>query len=308
MTLLLPMAGWTHVPEVDLLADVASALVLLGGGVLVFRSFRQRYLLWWIFGWASYVIYRSSSDLLDVTRSPAAALAISQSAFIVAVTLFAGAVFQYVRRFQLMIPVVILAGITLELTILQYSLWPGSHGLMLAIQILYRVITFTAAVQLMKYSLGRREVGSWLMALMLCLIHMDTAITHGHPMETADTVVDTILGLSVLIIVLEESKAKARRLEVLNRITDAIAKAQECSPMVMAVMLELKDLLGARAVWFRLLEGDVLRLQQGVGVSEEFAEEHRDSDTRFGHGASLIRAGSAIFWIARTRCRWCVRR
>ena len=294
MTLLLPMAGWTHVPEVDLLADVASALVLLGGGVLVFRSFRQRYLLWWIFGWASYVIYRSSSDLLDVTRSPAAALAISQSAFIVAVTLFAGAVFQYVRRFQLMIPVVILAGITLELTILQYSLWPGSHGLMLAIQILYRVITFTAAVQLMKYSLGRREVGSWLMALMLCLIHMDTAITHGHPMETADTVVDTILGLSVLIIVLEESKAKARRLEVLNRITDAIAKAQECSPMVMAVMLELKDLLGARAVWFRLLEGDVLRLQQGVGVSEEFAEEHRDSDTRFGHGASLIRAGSAI--------------
>ena len=142
--------------------------------------------------------------------------------------------------------------------------------------------------------MGRGEVGPWLMALMLCLIHMDTAITQGHPLETADMVVDTLLGLSLLIIVLEESKAKARRLEVLNRITDAIAKAQECSPMVMAVMLELKDLLGASAVWFRLLEGDVLRLQQAVGVSEKFAEEHRDSDTRFGHGASLIRAGSAI--------------
>ena len=177
MTLLLPMAGWTHVPEVDLLADMASALVLLGGGVLVFRSFRQRYLLWWIFGWASYVIYRSSSDLLDLTRSPAVALAISQSAFIVAVTLFAAAVFQYVRRFQLMIPVVILAGITLELTILQYSYWPGNLGLMLAIQILYRVITFWAAIKLVRYSLGRGEVGPWLMALMLCLIHMDTAIT-----------------------------------------------------------------------------------------------------------------------------------
>jgi PAS domain S-box-containing protein len=294
MTLLLPMAGWAHVPEVDLLADVASALVLLGGGVLVFRSFRQRHLLCWIFGWASYVIYRGSSDGLNGVRGPSLTAAISQIAFIVAITLFAAAVLQYARRFRLMIPLVIVAGIIVELIILQQSFWPSSYRLLLAIQILYRVITFTAAIQLVKYSLGRREIGPWLMALMLCLIHMDTPITQGHPLESADVVIDTLLGLSLLIVVLEESKMKAGRLEVLNRITDAIAKSQECSPMIMAVMLELKDLLGAKAVWFRLLEGDVLRLQQCVGVSEDFARAHRDSDTRFGHGAALVKAGSAI--------------
>jgi PAS domain S-box-containing protein len=294
MTLLLPMAGWAHVPELDLLAEMASALVLLGGGVLVFRSFRQRYLLCWIFGWASYVIYRGSSDGLDGVRSLSAALAISQIAFVVAITLFASAVLLYSRRFRLMIPIVTLAGIIVELVILQFSFWPDSHGLMLAVQISYRIITFTAAIQLVRYSGGRREIGPWLMALMLCLLHMDTPITQGHPLESADVVIDTLLGLSLLIMVLEESKTKARRLEVLNRITDSIAKAQECSPMVRSVMLELKDLLGARAVWFRLLEGDVLRLQQSVGVSEKFAQQHRDSDTRFGHGAALVRAGSAI--------------
>ncbi len=296
MTLFLPMAGWAHVPELDLLADMASALVLLGGGVLVFRSFRQRYLLCWIFGWASYVLYRGSSDGLDGVRSAGVWLAISQVAFVVAITLFASAVLLYARRFRLTIPLVVLAGIVVELIILQFSFWPSSHALMLAVQILYRVITFTAAIQLVRYSLGRREIGPWLMALMLCLIHMDTAITQGHPLESADVVIDTLLGLSLLILVLEESKTKAQRLEVLNRITDATAKAQECSGMVMAVMLELKDLLGAKAVWFRLLEGDVLRLQQSVGVSEQFVQQHRDSDTRFGHGAALVRAGSAILF------------
>ena len=193
-----------------------------------------------------------------------------------------------------MIPIVILAGITLELTILQYSFWPSSHGLMLAIQILYRVITFWAAVQLMKYSLGRREVGPWLMALMLCLIHMDTVITQGHPLETADMVVDTLLGLSLLIIVLEESKAKARRLEVLNRITDAIAKAQECSPMVMAVMLELKIYSEPVRCGFVCSKGTCSdcnsRLASRKNLQKSIAIRIRAS----GMERRFIRAGSAI--------------
>jgi PAS domain S-box-containing protein len=294
MTLVLGMLGWTHVPEVDLLADMASALVLLGGGLLVFRSFRQRYLQWWIFGWASFVIYRLNSDAVGLSSSPVVVLAISQSAFVVAVMLFAGAVFLYLRQYRLLIPATALCGFVIELIILQSSFWPHSTGLMVAIQILYRVISFTAGVQLLRYSLGRKEVGAWLMALMMFAIHMDTSLTQGHALQSADVVIETLLGLSLLIIVLEDSKAKGRRLEVLNRITDAIAKAQECEPMIMAAMLELKDLLGAQAVWFRLLEGDVLRLQHSVGVSERFLQEHRDSDTRSGHGATIVRAGSAI--------------
>ena len=221
-------------------------------------------------------------------------LGISQCAFVVAVMLFAGAIFLYLREYRLLIPAVILCGIIVELIILQFSFWPYSTGLMLAIQILYRVISFTAGVQLLRYSMGRNEVGSWLMALMMFAVHMDTPLTQGHALQSADVVIETLLGLSLLIIVLEDSTAKARRLEVLNRITDAIANAEECGPMIKAVMLELKALLGARAVWFRSLEGDVLRLQQSVGVSEDFVREHRDSDTRFGHGATIVRAGSAI--------------
>ena len=294
MTLVLPMPGGTHVPEADLLADVASALVLLGGGLLIFRYFQQRYLQWWIFGWASFVIYRVNSDAVGLMNGPTVGLGVSQCAFVIAVTLFSAAIFQYLRQYRLLIPAVVLCGIIVELIILQFSFWPHSASLMLAIQILYRVISFTAGVQMLRYSMGRKEVGSWLLALMMFAIHMDTPLTQGHVLQSADVVIETLLGLSLLIIVLEDSKAKARRLEVLNRITDAIAKAQECGPMTKVVMLELKDLLGARAVWFRSLEGDVLRLQQSVGVSEDFVREHRDSDTRFGHGATIIRAGSAI--------------
>ena len=103
MALVPPISGWMYVPEVDLLADLASILVLVGGGVLIFRTFRERYLLWWIFGWASFVIYEVSNDTFAIGPGSLTATAVSQIAFIVAVTLFSGAIFLYLRRIRLLI-------------------------------------------------------------------------------------------------------------------------------------------------------------------------------------------------------------
>ncbi len=289
MALVPPISGWMYVPEVDLLADLASILVLVGGGVLIFRTFRERYLLWWIFGWASFVIYEVSNDTFAIGPGSLTATAVSQIAFIVAVTLFSGAIFLYLRRIRLLIPSVLIAGLTCEIIIIQYSLSPNSYGLMLSVQILYRVISFSAGVLLVRYSFGRHEIGAWVMAVMMFMIHMDSPITQGHPLQAADVVVQTLLGLSLLFVVLEDSREKARRLAVLNRITDAVANAQDYGSMATAVIIELQELLGAKAAWFRLLEGDILRLKQYVGVSDEFVRDHSDSDTRDGHGAKLIR-------------------
>ena len=68
--------------------------------------------------------------------------------------------------------------------------------------------------------------------------------------------VDLILGMSMLLVVFDDSKMRTRRLAVINALTTTITRSQQHGPMMATALEELKGLMRAKAAWFRLLEGD----------------------------------------------------
>src|SRR5581483_9900359 len=85
-----------------LLAEQSVALLMLAGSLLVFRTFRERYLLLWILGWLAYFV--SQGTLLGTSAEPRYVVAISHAEFVLAICLFAAAVFQYTHSPRLIMP------------------------------------------------------------------------------------------------------------------------------------------------------------------------------------------------------------
>jgi two-component system NtrC family sensor kinase len=75
----------------------------------------------------------------------------------------------------------------------------------------------------------------------------------------------------MLLIVFDESRARTRRLAVVNALTTSIAKATQSGPMLLTALEELKKLMKARAAWFRLQESeDRMVIVQQIGLSPAF--------------------------------------
>ena len=73
----------------------SAALVILAAGLLVFRTFRERYLLIWILGWLAYFVSNWTIHHPGVDPNSRYAIAISQSQFVLALCMFSAAVFVY---------------------------------------------------------------------------------------------------------------------------------------------------------------------------------------------------------------------
>ena len=80
-------------------------------------------------------------------------------------------------------------------------------------------------------------------------------------------------GLSMLLIVFDDSRMRMRRLGVLNALTTTITRSQQHGPMMETALEELKTLMGAKAAWFRLLDGDKLVLATQIGLSPDYVRD-----------------------------------
>jgi two-component system NtrC family sensor kinase len=82
---------------------------------------------------------------------------------------------------------------------------------------------------------------------------------------------DLLLGLGMLFIVFDDSRARTERLGVLNSLTTAIARTQQHGPMMQSALDELKKVMSAKAAWFRPGETDqTVAITNYVGVSSDF--------------------------------------
>ena len=254
-------------------AESFAVLALLAASLLVFRTFRERYFLAWIVGWLAYVIYRVPVILTSPGISPPRVL--SDLSFLLAVFLFSTAVLLYSEAPKLVLPsaaVAALAGVTLVMR----SLWqPHSVWLLWSPDILVHMITAVAALQLLRYSWGKWTAGPWILAAALVLLHSQDSWLARHFLFAIDLPIDLLLGVSMLMMVFDESRLRALRLSVVNHLATAIAQAQDANSMLMVALQELKQLMGARAAWFRALEGEQMVLSQNVGLRVEFLKTHR---------------------------------
>jgi two-component system NtrC family sensor kinase len=272
----------------EVLAEGSGILVLIAGAILIYRTFQEKYLFLWIIGWIFYLTYREWEFVAESALDPRIWLLLSHSAFVCATAILVISVLLYTNSKSFLLPISAAAAGTVALVAIRIYGFPNSLLLMLAVHLGYRVMTLAGAIQLARFNRGRLTQGPWLMVLTLLLFHMDDRHTTTHPFHDLDAIVELLLGLSMLVIVLDDSKSRTDRLEVFNSIGTTIADAHDSGAMIQTALSELKSLCRARAAWVRLKRGDRMVLFQQVGLPDDYVLHRRELDATTSYGARLM--------------------
>ncbi len=270
---ILPAVGDIPVPYLK--PQESAALVLLAASLLVFRTFRERYLLICTVGWLAYFVSRWT--MRDAVRDQAAAYltAITQAEFVLAVCLFAAAIFVYTHARKAVLPLMLVTLGLMGYAVARACFWPQAFGPRLGLEVAYHLVTLTAACRLIRCRWARWEIAPWLLAMSLSLLHLKWEPVNRHLPAGFGLAVTVMTGLSMLLLVLDDSRLRTRRLGVVNALTNSITRAQQQGPMLATALEEFKGLMQAKAAWFRLLENNRLVIAQQIGLSHKFVQERQ---------------------------------
>jgi PAS domain S-box-containing protein len=283
----LPLCVWYAVGEFavpKLTAQESAAFIMLAATILVFRTFRERFLLVWSLGWLAYGVSQWFSANPAAFATASELEAISQSAFVLAVCLFGASILLYSHAEKHILPLFIITGSVMTFAVARLLYWPDEILLRVPLEIAYRVLAVGAAIQLIRYRWGRVEIGPWLLGLSLLFLHLDWAPLTGWVPGGVFLMADLLLGVSMLFLVFDDSRARTERLAVIDSLTTAIARTQQHGPMMQSALEELKKVVNAKGAWFRPVDSEqTAAITNHVGVSSEFLK-----------GANLIHLDEAV--------------
>ena len=283
----LPLCVWYAVGELavpKLTAQESAAFIMLAATILVFRTFRERFLLVWSLGWLAYGVSQWFSANPAAFATASELEAISQSAFVLAVCLFGASVLLYSHAEKHILPLFIITGSVMTFAVARLLYWPDEILLRVPLEIAYRVLAVGAAIQLIRYRWGRVEIGPWLLGLSLLFLHLDWAPLTGWVPGGVFLMADLLLGVSMLFLVFDDSRARTERLALIDSLTTAIARTQQHGPMMQSALEELKKVVNAKGAWFRPVDSEqTAAITNHVGVSSEFLK-----------GANLIHLDEAV--------------
>jgi two-component system NtrC family sensor kinase len=283
----LPFCVWYAVGGLaapKLTAQESAAFIMLAATILVFRTFRERFLLVWSLGWLAYGVSQwFGADPTAFAAAPELE-AISQSAFVLAVCLFAASILLYTHAEKHILPLFIITGSIMTFAVARLLYWPDEVLLRVPLEIGYRVLSVGAAIQFIRYRWGRVEIGPWLLGFGLLFLHLDWTPLTGWVPGGVFLMADLLLGVSMLFVVFDDSRARTDRLGVINSLTTAIARTQQYGPMMQSAVEELKKVVKAKSAWFRPVDSEqTAAITNHVGVSPEFLK-----------GANLIHLDEAV--------------
>jgi PAS domain S-box-containing protein len=262
----LALSHWT--------AQESAALIVLTASLLVLRTFRERYLLLWTLGWTAYFTALWTLQGGDHYIPARYLLGTSHAEFVLALCLFAAAICVYTHARDFLLPLTCIAVTVMAFAFARPILWPDAITLRVALEVSYRVVLLAAIMQLLHFRWTRTDMGVWLMSLCLLTLHLNwTPVDNFLPLGVT-VAADLLLGISMLLIVFDDSRMQTRRLAVINSLTRSIASAQQHGPMMEGALGELKTLLGAKAAWFRLIENGRMIVKQQIGLSPDFIRDH----------------------------------
>ena len=248
-------------------------LILLGASLLALRAFRENYLKVWVLGWTAFVLCRLAEHSFAAKLPAPFDLLAVQTTFLLAVGLLAGAVLLYTRGRNLILPLMVITPILVGFGGARVLLWPDSLPLRVAVEIGYRIILLTASLALLRARRGRWQPSAWLLALCLPSLHLSWSPFTDRVPAAAFLAAEIALGVSMLLVVFDESRMRTRRLCAVQAITNSLVSAQQYGNVVQSAVEELKRLTGVRAAWFRLLEGGHLVATHAVGLSPDFLRD-----------------------------------
>ena len=194
--------------------------------LLALRAFRESYLKIWILGWTALVVSGLAEHCLSRPGFRRRLIRWSCRRHLCSrLGCLAGAVLLYARMRDLIIPLMVITPVLVGFAGARVLLWPESLPLRMALEIGYRFVLLTAAVALLRARRGRWELAAWLLALTCrCCIcpgrHSPIGCRLG-----ARFALKLRFGLSMLLVVLDEARARTRRLSAMQRITEGIAGA-----------------------------------------------------------------------------------
>jgi two-component system NtrC family sensor kinase len=168
--------------------------------------------------------------------------------------------------------------------------FPSSVPALLLYYLLCYAMALLAAARLVLSALGRPWVGPWFFALTLLLLRPDAVNRGGALASGYDFYCEVLLLLSILFLVQDESRARARRLDVMNTVTTVVG-SQEHSGMTLAAMQELCRLYGAKFAAFQVVEGEELVLKLHVGLPDWFSAKNARAPV--GESAGMLLHGTS---------------
>lgn len=263
------------------LAEASAPLILLGGAVLLYRSFREKYLLPWIAGWAVYSVAKLSLVLALQHTAERGWPALANGAFALSIGLFAIAIFLYV--YQRRILIVAFATFMVMLLGVLGALWfRHSAVLYFVFAAGWRLIAWPAALRLMWFARGRGNAGAWVLAASIFLLRQY------HPNLTYGILLDVLLGIGMILIVLDDSRVQVQRSRVLNQLAHLLSDSDDFLPIADTALAELMKVTRAGSAWFRMLEEDgSLKLVLHRGVPETFTDTLKTINPRSSIGYAM---------------------
>jgi two-component system NtrC family sensor kinase len=270
-----------------------AALGLLFAGILIYRSFRERYLVIWLGGWVFFLLSRESRSTSALVDGQVA-LAVACVAFVVAITLFSASALLYTDSKRYLSWIGVLCSLSAGVAIIRAFWYPSSFSLFLCFQVLCHAIAILAVIRLALFAIGRPGSGPWFFAITLLLLHFVEQPGGGQASSAYEISSAVLLRLSILFVVLDESRLRARRLEVMNAITTGAVGTRDYDGMMLTAMNELRSLYGAKFAWFQMVEGENLVLQQHVGLPQAVIESRLRVPLRDSGVLPLLRGYETI--------------
>lgn len=262
-----------------------AVLLILAASLLVFRTLRERCLLVWMVGWIAYLI--SNHVPIHAEGNPGFyLLPIAHAEFMLAVLLFVAGTLIYANGRDILAPLLAIGLTLIAFACVRAMYWPDSVTLRFALELSYRILTFSAAVWLLRFRRARREIGPWLLALGLVVLHLEWWPVNSRLPAGAGLFCDITLALGMLLVVFDKSHLDTRRLATLNALTTTIARTGHNGPVTATALAQLQQLMGSNAAWFRLINGQRLTIFQHIGLSPQFLEDR--ASVKLDDGAERI--------------------
>jgi len=253
-----------------LTARETAALIVVVVSLLFFRVFRERCLLAWGAGWIAYGAFLWVAGAGELHGASKSMTAFAQADFVLAMTLFGVAALMSAQARRALTALVAVSWVLMVCAAMRPLYFPDSKALGLGLEVSCRLIAAGAAVELLRYRFGRIGPGPFLFGAGLLTLNLNWPKFTSHIPSEGYLFAEVLFGSSILLMVLDDSRLRTRRLAVLNELTVTIARGQNHAPMMQTALEKLKAVVGAKAAWFHLMEGDRLVPTQHAGLSPEF--------------------------------------
>jgi two-component system NtrC family sensor kinase len=253
-----------------LTARETAALIVVAVSLLFFRVFRERCLLAWGAGWIAYGTFLWVARAGELHAGSKSMAAFAQADWVLAMGLFAAAALLSAHARRALTALLAVSWVLMICAAMRPLYFPDFKNIGLGLDVACRLIAAGATIALLRYRFGRIGLGPFLFGAGLLTLNLHwPPFTSRIPSE-AYLAAEVLFGSSILLVVLDDSRLRMRRLAVLNELTVTIARGQNHAPMIQTALEKLKAIVGAKAAWFQLMEGGHLVPTQHAGLSPEF--------------------------------------